>query len=154
MFIHEVIEALDIYKVRYALIGGFAVALHGAVRATVDIDFVISLSEKSFAAAEKAMFSLGLRPRLPITAQDVFLYRQEYIRNRNLIAWAFVHPSNAAQAVDFVIIFDVDKIKIVNKKLGNLNVKIASIRDLIQMKKKAGRPQDLEDAKSLEYLLK
>lgn len=44
----------------YALVGGYAVALHGAVRATADVDLVIEFKEDSFAQAEAALLSLGL----------------------------------------------------------------------------------------------
>jgi len=37
-------------------------------------------------------------------------------------------------------------------KISGKNVRIASIADLILMKKKAKRPQDIEDIKALEKL--
>jgi hypothetical protein len=40
MFILKVVKALNAYKVHYAVVGGYAVALHGAVRGTVDLDFL------------------------------------------------------------------------------------------------------------------
>ena len=36
--------------------------------------------------------------------------------------------------------------------LGELSVPVCAINDLIEMKKKAGRPKDLEDIKYLESL--
>ena len=93
MFIKQVITAFKKFQVKYAVVGGYAVALHGAIRGTVDIDFVIQLDRSQFEAAEKALLSIGLQPRLPVTATDVFDFREEYIRNRNLIAWSFgPHP--------------------------------------------------------------
>lgn len=41
MFLIELCQSLEQHNVRYALVGGYAVALHGAVRGTVDVDFVI-----------------------------------------------------------------------------------------------------------------
>lgn len=38
---HEVCAALDAACIRYALIGGFAMALRGVARATVDLDFLL-----------------------------------------------------------------------------------------------------------------
>ena len=40
----------------------------------------------------------------------------------------------------------------VSKQIGRMKIKIASINDLIVMKRKAGRPQDIEDIKALEQL--
>lgn len=43
---------------KYILIGGFAVALHGFVRATKDIDFLVDTSEKNVSKIKKALASL------------------------------------------------------------------------------------------------
>jgi len=37
-FLNQICNALQTNRVRYALVGGYAVALHGAVRGTVDVD--------------------------------------------------------------------------------------------------------------------
>jgi hypothetical protein len=41
----EVTSQLDEADVRYALIGGFAMALRGVQRATVDLDFILMLED-------------------------------------------------------------------------------------------------------------
>jgi len=153
MFIKNVIGALDKYKVRYALVGGHAVALHGAVRGTVDIDIVIVFRKKSLEAAETALQELGLESRLPITAKEVYKYRKEYIQNRNLTAWSFINPNNPLEIVGIIITEDLNNIKTVNMKAFGINIKVSAISDLIAIKKKAGRPQDIEDIKALEKLL-
>ena len=43
--IGDVCRALDAAGVRYALIGGFAMALRGVQRATVDLDFILMLDD-------------------------------------------------------------------------------------------------------------
>jgi hypothetical protein len=43
--IREVCSALDAAGVRYALIGGFAMALRGVQRATTDLDFILMLED-------------------------------------------------------------------------------------------------------------
>lgn len=152
MLLKKVVEALVDYKVKYVLVGGHAVALHGAVRGTVDVDIVIQLSEKSFANCETALQSIGLQGRLPVTAKDVFKFRKEYIENRNLIAWSFVNPVRPSEVVDVIITHGAEEMKANTKKVGSLSVQIASIPDLIAMKKQSGRPQDLEDIRALEKL--
>jgi predicted nucleotidyltransferase len=153
MFIQNVINALQKHKVNYALVGGYAVALHGAVRGTVDIDIVITLSKKSYEAAETGFKKLGLESQLPVTATEVYKFREEYIKNRNLTAWSFVNPDNPLEIVDIIITEDLGNISTVNKRAYGMNIKVAAIHDLIAIKKKAGRPQDLEDIKALKKLL-
>jgi hypothetical protein len=152
MFIKQVIDAFQKHHVKYALVGGYAVALHGAIRGTVDIDFVIQLNRSQFEAAEKALIAIGLQPRLPVTAAEVFDFREEYIRNKNLIAWSFQNPSSPLEMVDILITHDMKAIKTVGKKVDRLMIQVASIPDLMAMKKQAGRAQDLEDIKALEKL--
>ncbi|MBI4005283.1 MAG: hypothetical protein HY356_01335 [Gammaproteobacteria bacterium] len=152
MFIKKVIRALEQYHVRYALVGGYAVALHGATRGTVDIDIVITLNLKTFKNTEKAFKSIGLEPRLPVTADEVFGFREEYIKNRNLVAWSFVSPRNPMEMVDVVITENLKDIRTVNKAAFDMKIKVAAIDDLIMIKKKSNRKQDREDIKALEKL--
>lgn len=154
MFLYKVIKSFDDNKIDYAIVGGFALALHGAVRGTVDLDFVVRLNKGQFHAVQEALEGLGLVSRLPVKAEDVFNFREEYIKNRNLIAWSFSNPKNPSEVVDIIITEDVGQLSIKKIKSGAHVIKVASIRDLIRMKKKSGRPQDLEDIKALQILEK
>ncbi len=102
---------------------------------------------------EAALVKAGLTPRLPVTAQDVFHFREEYINNRNMIAWSFYNPNNLLEIVDIIITEDAAAMKTVQKRAFGLSINVASIPELIAMKKKSARPQDLEDIKALETLL-
>ncbi len=153
MFLTKVITALEQANVRYALVGGYAVALHGAIRGTVDIDFVIALEKSQFTALALAMAGIDMVSRLPVSAEDVFNFRQEYIDNRNLIAWAFVNNTNPLELVDIIITHNADTMNTVIKKIDNTKIRVAAIDEIITMKKQSARPQDLEDVKALEHLL-
>jgi hypothetical protein len=152
MFINEVCKALDQNRVRYAIAGGYAVALHGAVRGTMDVDVVINWDLRSLSDAEKALTGLGMVSRLPINADDVFQFRDEYINNRNLVAWNFHHPEDVSMQVDIIITYDLKgKGLVVYETLAG-PIQILKLKDLIRMKRESGRPQDLEDIKALERL--
>lgn len=152
MFIKTVIHALERAHIRYVLVGGYAVALHGAVRGTVDLDFVIALEQSQFEALERALHTIGLVPRLPVTAAEVFQFREEYIHRRNLVAWSFINPDNPLEVVDILITHDADAMQTVTKQVDSLGIRIASIDELIAMKRVSDRPQDREDIKALEKL--
>lgn len=152
MFINIVCDVLQKAGIPYAIVGGYAVALHGAPRGTFDIDFVIEWSLKNLQETEKALKSLGLVSRIPVDAKSVYDFREEYIKNRNLIAWNFYDPVNLRHEVDIVITYDLKKATIKTVRLSNGKIRILSKKDLIAMKKASGRPQDLEDIKSLEQL--
>lgn len=139
-------------QVPHAVAGGYAVAMHGAIRGTVDVDLVISLKAEHLKAAQLALESIGLSSRLPITAEEVFKFRREYIEKRNLMAWSFVDFKDPTRIVDLLLIHDVSKLKLVQKRVGGVDVSLLSIPSLIKIKKQAGRPQDLEDVKALEKI--
>lgn len=153
MFLLALTNALDKHRVKYALVGGYAVALHGAVRGTVDVDIVIQLKQSAFNKAEQALMELGLQPRLPVSADDVFLFREEYIKNKNLIAWSFSNPDNPTEILDIIITEDLNDIEPVIKNIMGKNIRVADIASLIAMKTRSGRPQDIEDVKALQKIL-
>ncbi|MEN0058530.1 MAG: nucleotidyl transferase AbiEii/AbiGii toxin family protein [Bdellovibrio sp.] len=153
MLFYELIEAFDKENLKYALVGGYALALHGLVRATVDVDFVLTLTQKDFELAEKTLLSLGLQSRLPIRGQDIIKMRKEYIDKRNLIAWSFVDFSNPSRQVDILITenlkdLDTERISIRGKK-----VTVATLKELLRMKTASDRPQDLIDAQNIKAKL-
>ncbi len=67
-------------------------ALHGLVRATMDVDLVLCLKQEDFVKAEQALSALCLRSRLPLKAEEVIQMRQEYIKRHNLLAWSLLPP--------------------------------------------------------------
>lgn len=152
MFLLEVVEAFTTARVPYAVAGGYAVSLHGAVRGTLDIDFVISLKPKHLKASEEALQSIGLRSRLPISHIEISQFRDEYIKKRNLIAWGFVANDDPTRMVDLILVEDISKQKIVTKVVQGVSVKVLSLQSLIRMKTLSGRAQDLEDVRALKVL--
>jgi hypothetical protein len=151
--LEKICAALKRAGVRYAIVGGHAVALHGAVRGTVDIDVVISWSRKSLSSTEKALKEIGLVSRLPITADDIFDFRKEYIENRNLTAWNFYNPDDLSVQVDIIISYDLKGKRTKRIQLADGPIQILDLRELIKMKRESARPQDIEDVHALERLL-
>lgn len=152
MIVDTICRKLDQDKVTYAIVGGYAVALHGAVRGTVDLDIVIEWTLNNLLKLEKSLKELGLVSTIPITAENLYHFREEYIQNRNLIGWNFYDPKNSLVQLDVIINFDLNKRDIETIQTRKGKVKVLTLKRLIDMKRKAGRPQDLEDIKALESL--
>ncbi len=152
MFIERVVACLQREGVRFAIAGGYAVALHGAVRGTVDVDLVLALFRKNLVAAESALNRMGLRSRLPLKAEEVFDFREEYIRNRNLIAWSFVNPADPTELVDIVLTEDLVAMQVDMISAGRLRLPVVAVPDLIRMKEKSARAQDIEDIQALRRI--
>lgn len=152
MFLLRVTGVLASARVSYGLVGGYAVALHGAVRGTMDIDLVIRQEEAQFVRTERALRSIGLEPRLPVTARDVYRFREEYIRNRSLIAWSFVNPSLPSELVDVVLTHDLADLKTETFRVEGRRIRVVAVDDLIAIKLQSDRPQDREDVRALQWL--
>jgi len=152
MFIHTICLALSKAKIPYAIVGGFAVALHGAVRGTVDVDLVIEWSLKNLQKTERVLKEMGLVSFHPINADSVFHFRDEYIKNRHMIAWNFYDPHNPTKQIDIIINYDLSNAHTKTVRTREGSIKVLSRDDLIRMKEASGRPQDLADVKALEEL--
>lgn len=148
--IAEILEHLNKAGVNYSVVGGYAVALHGVIRGTLDLDLILEHTQEQFEACERALKKAGLTPRLPVSAREVFQFRREYIERRNLVAWSFYNPSNPFEVIDVIITHDLTLLKRVHKKMGSTKVPVLCIEDLIKMKEESGRPQDIEDVKMLK----
>ena len=151
--LERVCTALNRAGVRYAVVGGHAVALHGAVRGTVDIDIAIAWEREALSATEQALKGMGLTSRLPVTAEEVFRSRREYVEKRNLVAWNFYNPNDLTEQVDIIIAYDLNGKQTKRIALADAVVEVLDLQALIEMKKMSGRPQDKEDVRALERLL-
>ena len=154
MFLLELTRALQNAKVPFCVVGGYAVALHGVVRGTIDIDITIPFDQKAFEKLESALLGLGLEPRLPVRSTEVFQFREEYIKNRNLIAWGFIDPKTPIRQVDVILTHSVKDLNPQMIRLRDFRIPLASIEGLIRMKEMSPRAQDREDVLSLKNILR
>ena len=153
MFVLKVIEALDKYKVQHALIGAYALAFHGVVRATMDVDIAILLNLKQLKNTETALKSLGLTSRLPLNAKEVASFRKEYIEKRNLIAWSFIDFKDPARVVDILLTETLKAFSVEKFNFKNHKISVVSLKDLLKLKQKSKRLKDQLDIQSIKELL-
>ena len=96
---------------------------------------------------------MGLVSRLPITADNIFDFRKEYIENRNLTEWNFYNPNDLSIQVDIIITYDLKGKRTKRIQLADGPIQVLDLRELIKMKRESARPQDVEDVRALEQLL-
>jgi len=154
----ELFELLNQAGVRYVVVGGLAVVLHGHPRLTADVDLVVDLDPAAAELAIRTLTAMGLKPRIPVdpAAFADSVQRQAWIDERGMTVFSLYDPSNALRSVDLFVEapFPFEDLwsrsKLISLPSGD--VRVASIDDLINMKRIAGRPQDSEDIKALEVL--
>lgn len=142
MFLFSVIDSLEKAKVKYAVAGGYALALQGIVRATIDVGLVVKLNKTQLKAAQLALESLGLTSRLPLKAEEVIDFREEYIRDKNLIAWSFVDYKDPSKIVDILVINDLSSYDLMKVSVSGRKIPVISLKSLYKMKTGTGRKKD------------
>ena len=151
-------DALNRRDVRYVIVGGVAVVLHGFARLTGDVDLALDLHPAEARKAVEALVGLGLRPRLPVDAFDFTdaATREAWVRDKGMRVFTFVDPKDPLLLVDCfaedVVPFDDLWRRAIVMPLATTSVRVAAIADLIALKRQAGRPQDLQDIDALEAI--
>ncbi len=154
-----VLLALEQAKVRYLIVGGVAVVLHGVLRTTLDLDLVVQLESDNIDRALSGLAELGLVPRapVPITSFRDEALRKTWRREKNMQVFSLWHPESPAFAVDLFIYepFDFEN---AYKRSGRVPVagfsaSVLGLGDLIDMKSEAGRELDLDDLRALKAIL-
>ena len=157
--VETIVRALNEAGVRYLIAGGLAVVAHGFVRFTADVDMVLDLDAENVRRAVSALSSLGYRPRAPVPLER-FAEAQERSRlvsERGMTVFSLFSPGHVATELDLFVELPFD-FELVYARAARLEVApgtpapFVSIEDLVEMKRKAGRPQDLLDIERLESL--
>lgn len=158
MFYFDIFKALALHKVRYLLVGGLAVNLHGVPRMTMDMDLVVALDAANLEGLVAAAASLGLKPVLPLPISDLLdpAKRTHWVKERNMIAFALRPPQPDGPTLDILldppINIDLAFGRAVFRDLGSVKVALASVEDMISLKEKSGRAQDLADLEHLRRI--
>jgi hypothetical protein len=153
-----IFDALERGRVRYLVVGGVAVVLHGHPRFTADLDLVVALDPGNARAAITALATLGYRPRAPVDGGRFAdaSERQRWIDEKGLTVFTLWSPDHPATEIDLFVRepfpFDAAWSRATIAELGNVRVPVSSIGDLVALKRTAGRPKDLEDIRVLEAI--
>jgi hypothetical protein len=138
----EFIESLNSNKVKYLVLGGYAIAFHGHPRYTKDLDIWLELSEDNAENVMKALDDFGFGS-LDLAKED-FLHKGMVVQlgyppNR-------IDLINSPDGVEFSECFS-SKVVI---EIDGLKISIIDLENLKKNKKASGRLQDLADLEKLE----
>ncbi len=137
----EFIELLNSNKVKYLLIGGYAIAFHGHPRYTKDLDIWLELSKENASKTLKALEDFGFGD-LDVSKKDILqkgmVLQLGYPPNR-------IDLINSPDGVDFGECYD-SKIVV---EIDELEICVIDLENLKKNKKASGRLQDLADLEKL-----
>ncbi len=139
-----VIHAFNVHGVEYVLIGGVALNLHGLVRGTEDLDFLVGPEAENFSRIRAALRSLFEDASIEeITAEDAARYAvirygppggRFYIDLLTRIGRAFRYGEIENETID----------------VNGIAVRVATPRALYRMKRDTLRGRDRDDATALK----
>ncbi|MGD9788266.1 MAG: nucleotidyl transferase AbiEii/AbiGii toxin family protein [Sulfuricellaceae bacterium] len=158
MFYLDLLSALERHRVRYLLVGGLAMNLHGVPRMTMDVDIMLALDGANLGHFILLADELGLRPTLPIALDELgdAGKRASWVKERHMVAFPLRSPENSAPTVDVLIGADLPFDEAYGRRLvrevGGIPVSLAAVEDMIALKEQAGRAQDLADIEHLKRL--
>ncbi len=156
--IETVLVALNAAKVKYLIVGGVAVVLHGHLRTTADLDLVVQLTPENSKRAIDALSSIGFTSRAPVPSVQFAdaAVRASWISDKGLLVFSLWSPKHPGLEVDLFVEepFDFDEAfaRAISVDLDTTSAMVVSIADLIMLKRKANRPIDLADIEALEAL--
>jgi hypothetical protein len=138
----EFIQSLNAHDVRYLIIGGYAVALHGHPRYTKDLDVWVDSSEENATRLVAALKEFGFT--------SLELKPDDFMESGQVIQLGF--PPNridlvtSADGVEFAECYATR----VTVDLDDVPVQFISLDGLKKNKKASGRPQDFADLEALD----
>ena len=159
MYYFEIFEAFYLKNIKYLVVGGLAVNLHGVPRVTQDIEIIISMDKDNIVKVIEILEDLSYIPRLPVNPYDLSnpVIREKWIKEKNLKAFSFYNKKEIYKVVDIILThplnFEQSYQSRIIKKLKTIEVNLISIKDLITMKKMTGRDQDLSDIELLKKVI-
>ena len=156
--VREIYKALFHAEIDYAVIGGFAVILHGYLRATADLDLVMGLSDANCRRGLSVLSSIGFQPRLPITIEEfcVSENRRKWIEESSMLVFPLWDPKNPLRSLDLFVEEPIELSQLMRdasvKDVDGIKIRVASIEHLIPMKLIGGRPKDRDDIAKLKMI--
>ena len=140
----DILHALSAEKVKFLLVGAYAMAAHGYLRATMDIDIWIMPSPHNADAVFRALELFGA-PSHNLTKED--------LQTDGVVFQIGVAP----RRIDIITTASGLQFEETYKRsaaidIEGIEVHIPSIEDLICNKRASGRIKDMADAEALESM--
>jgi hypothetical protein len=159
----RILRVLDRHRVDYVLVGGVAARVHGAQRATADIDCVPATTHENFGRLAAALVELGARLRVGGMTDEEARQLPLLLDAATLSAFGSSTWTTDAGPLDLLVelrdpaggrhpYVDLAS-RATAVSVGELMIKVASLEDIVASKRFAARPKDLEALPELQELL-
>jgi Nucleotidyltransferase of unknown function (DUF6036) len=144
----RILEVLALHRVEYVIVGGLAVQTHGHVRTTVDIDVYPKPDPSNLTRLADALNALDAQVLNP--GSEGMRIDAKTLPRATL--WQFTTRHGAIDVLHGAPgapPYDELRARALEIRLGDLEIAVAGLDDLINMKRASARPVDLEDLAAL-----
>lgn len=157
--VEAIVTALNTAEVKYLIVGGLAVNAHGFVRLTRDVDIVLALDPGNARSGLEALLGIGYHLSIPATPEQFAdpATREDWRQNKQMIVLKLWSDAHRRTPVD-IFVYEPFPFGLEASRAQALEVcpglaaPVVSFGTLLDMKRAAGRPQDLIDIEELERL--
>ncbi|HEY8082430.1 MAG TPA: nucleotidyltransferase [Solirubrobacterales bacterium] len=147
----EILRRLVAAGAEFVVIGGLALGARGVVRATKDIDIVVSPDVENLrVVAEVAVAAGGHVQRGETLLGTPLSIAAELAGGEQMAIDTDLGRLDIVQGLDGVPTFDELRSRASDAEVLGVNVAVCSVEDLRTMKHAAGRGQDLVDLENLD----
>ena len=151
--IQEMLAALVREGVEFFVIGGVAVGFHGYVRATKDVDIVPSPTPENLERLARVLGRLDTRVEGAEEFDDDELVDPlepgALAQGGNWVLSTRLGRLDVMQWINEEGLWEGLSPRAIEAEIGDLTVRIVDYEDLVTLKEKAGRPEDLTDLQRL-----
>lgn len=140
----DFLAALHRHGVRYVLVGGYSVILHGYSRTTGDLDIWVEKTTENYERLVQAFLRFGM-PTFDMTNHN-------FLHNPALDVFTFGRPPVAIDIItqlkglDFVDAYEAAA----DIEVDGVMVRLIQYQHLLDAKRAAGRPRDHNDIENLK----
>lgn len=137
----EFLKLLTAEEVEFVIVGGYAVAFHGYIRATNDIDFFFGITPENIRKICDALEHFGI----PVPEANIQNFSEPGAIIRIGTPPVQIEMINNISGLSFEEVWS----RRVESVYGETSVGYISLADLLKNKKASGRPKDLADVDEL-----
>jgi predicted nucleotidyltransferase len=154
-----IFKELNRIEVDYLVVGGLAVNFHGVPRMTYDIDLMVLLEPENILKLVTKLTQWGYKAKIPINPRDLTdeAKRSSWVHEKGMNALNFYSETLPIGEIDILIETPIPyeelKSRAIKVELQDEKIPTVSIHDLIELKLRASRKQDLADVEHLRMVL-
>lgn len=154
-----IIQKLNELDIKYVIVGGYAVVLHGFPRLTVDLDLAISFEKWNLTQLISLLTEFEFEPVAPVKMDELLdeEKRDAWKKEKSMIAFGLRSKINPLLLIDLMIdgpiLFDELYKDSVFIQINSTPIRVCSLKHLFEMKQNSQRQRDFEDIEGLKRIM-